>query len=192
MLAAAAQQFDDWKDVEVCLLGQVNGEWKTEAGVQRQLADQERVAADWAWAHDQPAGLGTGTLPGGRWWWWPLSAEEGPLALLGVAPLDGQPLSPQRRRLLAALGQPLAQAWRGLAWPRTWRPRACTARPSNCAAPCSPRCPDLRTPLTAMRGSIDSLLALGERSRRRIVANCWKAPATKPSDWTAISRTCST
>ena len=110
MLAAAAQQFDDWKDVEVCLLGQVNGEWKTEAGVQRQLADQERVAADWAWAHDQPAGLGTGTLPGGRWWWWPLSAEEGPLALLGVAPLDGQPLSPQRRRLLAALGQPLAQA----------------------------------------------------------------------------------
>uniref|UniRef100_UPI0039E2A3C1 sensor histidine kinase n=1 Tax=Pseudomonas aeruginosa TaxID=287 RepID=UPI0039E2A3C1 len=85
VLAAAAQQFDDWKDVEVCLLGQVNGEWKTEAGVQRQLADQERVAADWAWAHDQPAGLGTGTLPGGRWWWWPLSAEEGPLALLGVA-----------------------------------------------------------------------------------------------------------
>ncbi|HCE7459303.1 TPA: DUF4118 domain-containing protein, partial [Pseudomonas aeruginosa] len=77
VLAAAAQQFDDWKDVEVCLLGQVNGEWKTEAGVQRQLADQERVAADWAWAHDQPAGLGTGTLPGGRWWWWPLSAEEG-------------------------------------------------------------------------------------------------------------------
>lgn len=63
VLAAAAQQFDDWKDVEVCLLGQVNGEWKTEAGVQRQLADQERVAADWAWAHDQPAGLGTGTLP---------------------------------------------------------------------------------------------------------------------------------
>ncbi|MGV8274908.1 hypothetical protein, partial [Pseudomonas aeruginosa] len=47
----------------------------------------------------------TGTLPGGRWWWWQLSAEEGPLALLGVAPLDGQPLSPQRRRLLAALGQ---------------------------------------------------------------------------------------
>lgn len=45
VLAAAAQQFDDWKDVEVCLLGQVNGEWKTEAGVQRQLADQERVAA---------------------------------------------------------------------------------------------------------------------------------------------------
>ncbi|WP_139295841.1 DUF4118 domain-containing protein, partial [Pseudomonas aeruginosa] len=105
VLAAAAQQFDDWKDVEVCLLGQVNGKWKTEAGVQRQLVDQERVAADWAWAHDQPAGLGTGTLPGGRWWWWPLSAEEGPLALLGVAPLDGQPLSPQRRRLLAALGQ---------------------------------------------------------------------------------------
>ena len=159
---AAAQQFDDWKDVEVCLLGQVNGEWKTEAGVQRQLADQERVAADWAWAHDQPAGLGTGTLPGGRWWWWPLSAEEGPLALLGVAPLDGQPLSPQRRRLLAALGQPWPRPWPVRAWPRTWRPRACTAKPSNCAAPCSPRCPDLRTPLAAMRGSIDSLLALGE------------------------------
>ncbi|WP_434039179.1 hypothetical protein [Pseudomonas aeruginosa] len=41
------------------------------------LADQERVAADWAWATTKPAGLGTGTLPGRRWWWWPLSAEEG-------------------------------------------------------------------------------------------------------------------
>lgn len=163
VLAAAAQQFDDWKDVEVCLLGQVNGEWKTEAGVQRQLADQERVAADWAWAHDQPAGLGTGTLPGGRWWWWPLSAEEGPLALLGVAPLDGQPLSPQRRRLLAALGQPLAQALARARLAEDLEAARLHGETEQLrSALLASVSHDLRTPLTAMRGSIDSLLALGE------------------------------
>ncbi|RCI76355.1 sensor histidine kinase KdpD [Pseudomonas aeruginosa] len=163
VLAAAAQQFDDWKDVEVCLLGQVNGEWKTEAGVQRQLADQERVAADWAWAHDPPAGLGTGTLPGGRWWWWPLSAEEGPLALFGVAPLDGQPLSPQRRRLLAALGQPLAQALARARLAEDLEAARLHGETEQLrSALLASVSHDLRTPLTAMRGSIDSLLALGE------------------------------
>ncbi|MCZ2943465.1 hypothetical protein NYY89_21100, partial [Acinetobacter baumannii] len=54
--------------------------------------------------------MGTGTLPFGRWWWWPLSAENGPLGLLGVSPKAGLELSGQRRRLLTALSQPLAQA----------------------------------------------------------------------------------
>ncbi len=121
------------------------------------------VAADWAWAHDQPAGLGTGTLPGGRWWWWPLSAEEGPLALLGVAPLDGQPLSPQRRRLLAALGQPLAQALARARLAEDLEAARLHGETEQLrSALLASVSHDLRTPLTAMRGSIDSLLALGE------------------------------
>ena len=111
VLSVAAQQFIPWTDVEVCLLARSrDGVWKVEAGVQRLLADQERAAAEWSWQHDQVAGLGTGTLPSGRWWWLPLSGEEGPLALLGVSPRDGAPLPAERRRLLSALGQPLAQA----------------------------------------------------------------------------------
>ncbi|WP_313466608.1 DUF4118 domain-containing protein, partial [Pseudomonas nitroreducens] len=77
VMAAAAQQLGGWDGLDICLLGQVNREWKVEGGLNRPFDDQERAAADWAWQHDQPAGLGTGTLPGGRWWWWPLFGEDG-------------------------------------------------------------------------------------------------------------------
>lgn len=164
VLSAAVQQFAPWADVEVCLLARSkDGVWKVEAGAQRLLADQERAAAEWSWQHGLPAGLGTDTLPGGRWWWMPLSGEEGPLALLGVSPRDEAPLPAGRRRLIAALGQPLAQAL----------DRAQLAEDLEAArlhgeteqlrsALLASVSHDLRTPLTAMRGSIDSLLALGE------------------------------
>lgn len=68
VLAAATQQLALWQDVEIGLLSRSqDGVWKVEAGAQRLLTDQERAAADWSWQHDQPAGLGTGILPDGRW-----------------------------------------------------------------------------------------------------------------------------
>jgi two-component system sensor histidine kinase KdpD len=115
VFSAATQQFGLWQEIEISLQSRDrDGVWKVEAGVQRLLTEQERAAADWSWQQLQPSGLGTGTLPGGRWWWWPLAGEEGPLAMLGVAPKDGRPLSPEQRRLIAALG-PLARPDRGTA-----------------------------------------------------------------------------
>ncbi len=111
VVSAAAQHLNGWNDLQLCLLNRDGqGGWKVETGGPLQLTEAERAAADWAWQHDQPAGMGTGTLPLGRWWWWPLSVEDGPLALLGVCAKEGQSLSGQRRRLLTALSQPLAQA----------------------------------------------------------------------------------
>ncbi|MEB0150725.1 DUF4118 domain-containing protein, partial [Pseudomonas sp. CCC2.2] len=111
VINAAAQHLSAWKELNVCLLNRDgNGGWTVETGGPLHFNESERAAADWAWTHDQPAGKGTGTLPMGNWWWWPLRAEEGPLALLGVCPKEGQQLSGQRRRLLMALSQPLAQA----------------------------------------------------------------------------------
>jgi len=128
-----------------------------------QLSEAERAAADWAWQHDQPAGLGTGTLPLGRWWWWPLSMEEGPLALLGVCPREGQPFTDQRRRLLTALSQPLAQALaRAQLADELEAARLHGETEQLRSALLASVSHDLRTPLTAMRGGIDSLLALGE------------------------------
>ena len=164
VLSAAEHHLSGWKELQVCLLNRDGqGGWKIESSASLQLSEPERAAADWAWQHDQAAGHGTGTLPSGRWWWWPLSAEEGPLALLGVCPRDGQTFSAQRRRLLTALSQPLAQALaRAQLAEELEAARLHGETEQLRSALLASVSHDLRTPLTAMRGSIDSLLALGE------------------------------
>jgi len=165
VLAAATRHLELSQDLEFCLLSRSrDGIWKVEAGVQRLLTDQERAAADWSWQHDQPAGLGTGTLPDGRWRWLPLSAEGGPLLLLGITPKDGRSLSAERRRLLTALGQPLAQALERAQLAEDLEAARLQGQTEQLrSALLTSVSHDLRTPLTAMRGSIDSLLALGEQ-----------------------------
>jgi two-component system sensor histidine kinase KdpD len=162
---AATQQFGLWQEIEISLQSRDrDGVWKVEAGVQRLLTEQERAAADWSWQQLQPSGLGTGTLPGGRWWWWPLAGEDGPLALLGVAPKNERPLSPEQRRLIAALGQPLAQALERAQLAADLEAARLHGQTEELrSALLASVSHDLRTPLTAMRGSIDSLLALGEQ-----------------------------
>ncbi|WP_252273251.1 sensor histidine kinase [Pseudomonas subflava] len=165
VFSAATQQFGLWQDLDISLQSRDrDGVWRVEAGVQRLLTEQERAAADWSWQQLQPSGLGTGTLPGGRWWWWPLAGDEGPLALLGVAPKDERPLSPERRRLIAALGQPLAQALERAQLAADLEAARLHGQTEELrSALLASVSHDLRTPLTAMRGSIDSLLALGEQ-----------------------------
>ncbi len=161
---AAEQHFSGWRALQVCLVGRdEQGGWKVESGAPAQLSEAERAAADWAWQHDQAAGTGTGTLPSGRWWWWPISGEEGPLALLGVCPREGNVFTAQHRRLLAALAQPLAQALaRAQLAEELEAARLHGETEQLRSALLASVSHDLRTPLTAMRGSIDSLLALGE------------------------------
>jgi two-component system sensor histidine kinase KdpD len=164
VISAAAQHLNGWSDLQLCLLNRDGqGGWKVETGGPLEFSESERAAADWAWHHDQPAGMGTGTLPFGRWWWWPLSVEDGPLALLGVCAKEGQTLSGQRRRLLTALSQPLAQALaRAQLADDLEAARLHGETEQLRSALLASVSHDLRTPLTAMRGSIDSLLALGE------------------------------
>ncbi|MCI8212925.1 histidine kinase [Pseudomonas sp. S25] len=163
VISAAGQHLSGWQELDICLLDRdgANG-WKVQSGI-AQLSEPERAAADWAWQHDQPAGHGTGTLPSSRWWWYPLSGEDGPLALLGVSAHAGQDFSAQRRRLLIALTQPLAQALaRAQLADDLEAARLHGETEQLRSALLASVSHDLRTPLTAMRGSIDSLLALGE------------------------------
>jgi two-component system sensor histidine kinase KdpD len=164
VVSAAAQHLNGWSDLQLCLLNRDGPSgWKVETGGPLQLTEAERAAADWAWQHDQPAGAGTGTLPLGRWWWWPLSVEDGPLALLGVCAKEGQTLSGQRRRLLTALSQPLAQALARAQLAEDLEAARLHGETEQLrSALLASVSHDLRTPLTSMRGSIDSLLALGE------------------------------
>jgi len=161
---AAGQHLDGWQDMQVCLLERnAEGQLQVASGEAYAFSDTERAAADWAWQHGQAAGHGSDTLPNGRWWWWPLAVDEQPLALLGVRPRNGQPLNDPRRRLLTALGQPLAQALaRARLAEQLEAARLHGETEQLRSALLASVSHDLRTPLTAMRGSIDSLLALGE------------------------------
>ena len=165
VLAAAMQQLGLLQDLQICMLSRgADARWKVPAGDEQVLSDLERAAADWAWQHAQPAGLGTGTLPDGRWWWLPLAGEEGPLLLIGVSPRDGRALPAEQRRLLKALGQPLAQALERAQLAEDLEAARLHGQTEELrSALLASVSHDLRTPLTAMRGSIDSLLALGEQ-----------------------------
>ena len=164
VISAAAQHFSDWKDVEICLLNRDGAQgWLIETGGPVPFTEAERAAADWAWNHDQPAGQGTDTLPISHWWWWPLTVEEGPLGLLGVRSRAAQPLNGQRRRLLMALSQPLAQALARARLAHDLEAARLHGETEQLrSALLASVSHDLRTPLTTMRGSIDTLLALGE------------------------------
>ena len=164
VVSAAAQHLSGWQALNLCLLNRDgNGGWTVETGGPLTFNEAERAAADWAWTHEQPAGKGTGTLPMGRWWWWPLTVDDGPLALLGVSPKEGQTLSGQRRRLLMALSQPLAQALARAQLAEDLEAARLHGETEQLrSALLASVSHDLRTPLTTMRGSIDTLLALGE------------------------------
>ncbi|GAC1037549.1 sensor histidine kinase KdpD [Pseudomonas sp. No.117] len=127
------------------------------------LADNERIAAEWACKQEKPAGCGTDTLPSGRWWWWPLLAEGGSLAVLGVRREDARPLDHSERRQLASLGQPLAQALARVRLSEDLEAARLHGETEQLrSALLASVSHDLRTPLTVMRGSIDALATLGD------------------------------
>ncbi|OAI88008.1 sensor histidine kinase [Pseudomonas putida] len=164
VFSAAGQHLENWPQVQACLLERdAEGRLQVAFGGELQFSDNERAAAEWAWQHEQEAGQGSDTLPNGRWWWWPLSVDEGPLALLGVRARDDGQLPAQRRRLLKSLSQPLAQALaRAKLAEQLESARLHGETEQLRSALLASVSHDLRTPLTAMRGSIDSLLALGD------------------------------
>ncbi|MDH4763196.1 two-component system sensor histidine kinase KdpD [Pseudomonas oryzihabitans] len=127
------------------------------------LADHERIAAEWAWKQEKPAGCGTDTLPSGGWWWWPLLGEGGSLAVLGVRRDDAQPLDHAERRQLASLAQPLAQALARVRLSEDLEAARLHGETEQLrSALLASVSHDLRTPLTVMRGSIDALATLGD------------------------------
>ena len=85
------------------------------------------------------------------------------MALLGVRAKEGHQLSGQHRRLLMAISQPLAQALARAQLAQDLEAARLHGETEQLrSALLASVSHDLRTPLTTMRGSIDTLLALGE------------------------------
>jgi two-component system sensor histidine kinase KdpD len=76
-----------------------------------ELSDAGRAAATWVWEHNQSAGRGTDTLPGGEWLYVPLHTARGAVGVLGLhlpSPDGVMPLD--QRQLLEALARQAAIA----------------------------------------------------------------------------------
>jgi two-component system sensor histidine kinase KdpD len=84
-----------------------------------QITEGERAAAIWAFEHGQPAGRGTETLPGARFFYFPLSTAGGTVGMLAINFEVGEKgtraahvplLEPEQRRLLEAIAGQAALA----------------------------------------------------------------------------------
>lgn len=68
------------------------------------MGEGDRAAATWVWEHDQAAGRGTDTLPGGEWLHVPLHTARGAVGVLALRPSSpGRVMPLDQRQLLETL-----------------------------------------------------------------------------------------
>jgi two-component system, OmpR family, sensor histidine kinase KdpD len=125
-----------------------------------QLTAAERAAATWAWQHNQPAGRGTDTLPGGEWFYLPLRTAQSTVGVLGLQfETPEAVLSPDQRRLLEALaGQAAVAIERTRLVHEMEQARLLSETERLRDALLSTISHDLRTPLASIIGAVSSLL----------------------------------
>ncbi|HYR96369.1 MAG TPA: DUF4118 domain-containing protein, partial [Candidatus Binatus sp.] len=76
-----------------------------------ELSEPERAAATWVWEHNEAAGRGTDTLPGGEWFHVPLNTARGAVGVLSLRlPASGGVVPLDQRELLEALARQAALA----------------------------------------------------------------------------------
>jgi two-component system sensor histidine kinase KdpD len=128
-----------------------------------QLTAAEGAAAAWAWQHNQTAGRGTDTLPGGEWFYLPLGTAQGTVGVLGLQfETPEVVISPDQRRLLEALaGQAAVAIERTRLVREMMRARLLTETERLRDALLSTISHDLRTPLVSIIGAVSSLLTYG-------------------------------
>ncbi|HSU40975.1 MAG TPA: ATP-binding protein, partial [Polyangiaceae bacterium] len=126
----------------------------------RAESERERSLAHWVFSHQQEAGLGTSTLPGGDALYVPLTASGGVVGVLGLRPRDEQRFaSLERRRQVDAFAVQLAMALeRAELAEETERARREIEAEQLRSSLLSSVSHDLRTPLAVITGAAGTLL----------------------------------
>jgi two-component system sensor histidine kinase KdpD len=144
------------------LLPDANGRLILQPGEQVSFTfdHRDQGVAQWAFDHNQMAGLGTETLPGAGAIYLPLVGLQGPVGVLGVRPAQPQRLlAPEQMHLLETFANQIAlviERARLAEEAQRAQVQAETERMRN--ALLSAVSHDLRTPLTAITGAASSLL----------------------------------
>jgi two-component system sensor histidine kinase KdpD len=124
------------------------------------LDTSERAVAEWAYTHNQTAGLGTETLPGSKAIYLPLTGSHGTVGVLGVQPANTSHVSlPEQMHLLETFANQTALAIERanlVEESQKAKVQIETERMRN--ALLSSVSHDLKTPLAAITGAASSLI----------------------------------
>jgi two-component system sensor histidine kinase KdpD len=126
---------------------------------------QELELSRWVYLHRQAAGLGTGTSPEARAYYFPLTASRGTLGVLGLRPSNPRTISvPEQVRQLETFGSQVALALeRAQLAAEAQQAQVRVETESMRSSLLSSVSHDLRTPLASITGTASSLLE-GEAS----------------------------
>lgn len=153
-----------------------NGELRMFAATAEYTPDANEMAvATWSFEHDQPAGLGTDTLPAVSLRCQPLKTARGQIGVLGIHPKEGGNfLSPdQRQTFIAFANQAALAVERSILAERARQAELLQATEKLQTALLNSISHDLRTPLVSITGALSSLreesLNINEEDRNNLL-----------------------
>ena len=137
-----------------------NGKLRMFASTAEYLPDTNEMAvATWSFEHDQPAGVGTDTLPAASLLCQPLRTGHGQIGVLGIHPKDGRKfLTPDQRQTFYAFANQAALAVeRASLAEQARQAELLQATEKLQTALLNSISHDLRTPLVSITGALSSL-----------------------------------
>lgn len=142
-----------------------HGDFETFTNI-NQVGVKEEIVVRWVYGHQQPAGLGTTTMPSASGYFVPLRGSTGTFGVLGLVPnTNGHVLSPEERDMVDTFGALAAAALERVQVSTVAETRKVEAESEKLRnALLSSVSHDLRTPLASIKGVISSLLLDDDRS----------------------------